>query len=335
MQIAVPCGTLNRLVVNLPARAHRFEFIGGKGPTTVRDQALGDAIAQTGRIEHHQGHPTGFRWRHRARQDGPRVAFEQDKAPPSNALQGKVHHPSVNEPVLMRAGGFIRMRLRGLFRRVFPLMRDIIIDLPIEGHHPSNRAHRDILAGQQTPDAELPSIGMGVLEMIHVDHNREPDLSRGLRTGLEPHESGKVLGFKAANPTIHRWTRDVQKVTDAALRPPLIIEFDHLEAALIALRMAVVGMQGQLTLHRCGTLLPELFDRLVVNALVRLVPENPSQFAIAKAIIERFQARQFLQHFFGDPLAPTGGNDFRVLRQEPQHALLPKTAGQIPHGFEV
>ena len=146
---------------------------------------------------------------------------------------------------------------------------------------------------------------MGFLEMIHVDHDREPDLSRRLRTGLETHESGKVLGFKAANPTIC-WTRDVQKVTDAALRPPLIIEFDHLEAALIALRMAVVGMQGQLTLHRCGTLLPELFDRLVVNALVRLVPENPSQFAIAKAIVERFQARQFLQHFFGDPLAGLG-----------------------------
>ena len=170
-------------------------------------------------------------------------------------------------------------------------------------------------------------------EMIHVDHDREPDLPRGLRTGLETHESGKVLGCKAANPTIHCRTRDVQKVTDAALRPPLLIEFDHLEAALVAMRMAVVSGQGPLTLPRSGTLLPELFDRLVVNALVRLVPEHPGHFALAKAGVQRLQAGQFLQHFFGDHLPSTGGDDFRMRRQEPQHALLPKAAGQIPHGF--
>jgi hypothetical protein len=51
IQIAFPFGTLHRLVVNLQARAHRFEVIGGKGPPAVRDQALGDAIAQTGRVE--------------------------------------------------------------------------------------------------------------------------------------------------------------------------------------------------------------------------------------------------------------------------------------------
>src|SRR5262249_24931871 len=176
---------------------------------------------------------------------------------------------------------------------------------PSHRHITSDRAPRDNIAGKPTTDAELPSIGMGFLEMIHVDHDREPDLPRGLRTGLETHESGKVLGFKAAHPTIHRRTRDVQKVTDAALRPPLIIVFDHRDAALVAMRMAVVGGQGQLTLNRSGTLLPELFDRLVVNALVRLVPENPGQFAIAKAVVKRFQAGQFLQHFFGDHLPST------------------------------
>src|SRR4029453_1192493 len=55
----------------------------------------------------------------------------------------------------------VRMRLRWFFRLCFPLMRDIIIDLPIEGHHPPDRAHGDILSGQETPDAELASIGMG------------------------------------------------------------------------------------------------------------------------------------------------------------------------------
>ena len=101
-------------------------------------------------------------------------------------------------------------------------MRDIIIDLPIEGHHPPDRAHGDILSGQETPDAELPSIWMGFLEVIHLDHNREPHLPRGLRARLVAQEARKVLGFKAANPAVDRRTRDVQKTTDAALRPPLI-----------------------------------------------------------------------------------------------------------------
>src|SRR5262249_4054703 len=129
----------------------------------------------------------------RPRQYGPRVALEQDEAPPSDALQRKVHHPSVNEPILMRAGGFIRMRLRWLFCLGFPLMRDIIIDLPIEGHHPPDRAHGDLLSGQETPDAELASIGMGFLEVIHLDHNWEPHLPWGLWPRLVAQEASKVL----------------------------------------------------------------------------------------------------------------------------------------------
>ena len=335
IEIAFPFGTLHRLVVNLQAHAHRFKLVGGEGPTAVRDERFRGAIAQTGRIEDHQGHPTGFRGCHRAREYSPRVAFEHNEAPPANALQRKVHHPSVNEPKLMRSGGFIRLRLRGFWRRVFPIMWDIIIDLPIEGHDPPDRAYGDILAGQQTPDTELPGIGMGFLEMIHVDHEREPDLPRGLRTGLEAHEPGKVLGCTAANPAIDRRTRDVQKATDTALRPSLILEFDHLKAALVASGLAVVGGQGQRPVHRSGTLLPKLFDRLVVNTLLRLVPENPGQFALAKAVVQRFEARQFLHHGFGDHLPTTWDDDFRLRRQEPHHALVPKATREIPHRFGV
>ena len=93
------------------------------------------------------------------------------------------------------------MRLRGVFRLCFPLMRDIIIDLPIEGHHPPDRAHGDILSGQETPEAELSSIGMGFLEVIHLDQNREPHLPRGLRARLVAQEASKVLGFKAVVDT--------------------------------------------------------------------------------------------------------------------------------------
>jgi hypothetical protein len=185
----------------------------------------------------------------------------------------------------MRSGGFIGVWLRWFFRLCVSLMRDIIIDLSIEGHHPPDRAHGDILPGQETPDAELSSIGMGFLEVIHLDHDREPHLPWGLRARLVAQEARKVLSFKAANPAVDRRTRDVQKATDAALRPPLILEFDDLKTALVALRMAVVGGQGQFTLHGWEALLPELFDRLVVNALVRLMQNNAGQFAIAQAAV--------------------------------------------------
>ena len=175
----------------------------------------------------------------------------------------------------MRAGSCIRRRLWGWLRLVFPLMRNSIIALPIEGHHPPDCAHGDILAGQETPEAELASVRMGLLEVLDLDHDREPDLPRGLRPRLAAQQPSKVLCFKAANPAIDRWTRDLHKAADAALRPPLIIEFDHLKAALIALQRAVVDEQGQLTLHRRGALVPELFDRRGVNALMGLVPENP------------------------------------------------------------
>ena len=36
MQIALPFGTLNGLVVNLQAGTHRFKLVGGEGPTTNR-----------------------------------------------------------------------------------------------------------------------------------------------------------------------------------------------------------------------------------------------------------------------------------------------------------
>src|SRR5262249_26954412 len=160
-----------------------------------------------------------FRWRHRSRQDGPGVALEQEEAPPSDTLQRKVHHPAVNEPILMRSGRFLRMRLGRWFRLGFPLMRDVIIDLPIEGHHPPDGAHGDILSGQETPDAELASVRMGLLEVIDLDHDWEPDLAWGLGAGLAAQQPRKVLDFKAPNPAIDRGTRDLQKAADAALRP--------------------------------------------------------------------------------------------------------------------
>lgn len=104
---------------------------------------------------------------------------------------------------------------------------------------------------------------------------------------------------------------------------------------LVAVGLAVVGVKGELALHGRWALLPELFDRLVINPVLRLVPDNAGQFAIAKSVVKRFQSSQLLHHVFGDRLAPTGGDDFGLFRKEPQHPLVPKATGQIAHGFGV
>ena len=82
-----------------------------------------------------------------------------------------------------------------------------------------------------------------------------------------------------------------------------------------------------------GLVLPEPFDRFVVNAIVHLVPNNPGQFAIPKSVVEGFEARQFLHDGFGDRLAPAWPDDLRVLGKQSQSALLPKAAGEVAHRF--
>ena len=62
-------------------------------------------------------------------------------------------------------------------------------------------------------------------------------------------------------------------MTDTALTPALIGEFDHLEAGVVTLRMAVIGPKRSLALHGNRAVLPELFHRLVVNLVVQLVKE--------------------------------------------------------------
>ena len=72
------------------------------------------------------------------------------------------------------------MRLGRRLGPWFAHMRDIVIDLLVEGHDPADRAHGEVWSRQQTPDAELAGIGMAFLEMIHLDHHGKPHLARGL-----------------------------------------------------------------------------------------------------------------------------------------------------------
>ena len=102
-------------------------------------------------------------------------------------------------------------------------------------------------------------------------------------------------------------------MANTALRPPLIIQFDDLEASLIAIGVVVIAAKGQLALHRNGTMMPEPFDGLVINAVIQFVPDNPGQFAIPKAVVEGFETRQFLHDRFRDLLPPAWAEHLSVL----------------------
>jgi len=72
--------------LNLQPLQDGADIIGGEGPARVGDQVLGSPIAQAGRIEDHQGDPTGFDGSDGPREYGARVAIEQDEVPPFDAV---------------------------------------------------------------------------------------------------------------------------------------------------------------------------------------------------------------------------------------------------------
>src|ERR687896_39003 len=110
---------------------------------------------------------------------------------------------------------------------------------------------------------------MRFLEVVDLDHEGKPDFTRRRRARFVAHETGKMLGFKTTNPPIDRGARDPQKAADAHLGPALTIELHHLKAGLVTVRKASVGIQRQLPLYRRRYPLPERFDRLVINLVVR------------------------------------------------------------------
>lgn len=120
-------------------------------------------------------------------------------------------------------------------------MGDIIIDLPVEGHNPFDRAHGEIGPSQQTPDPESPRIRMPLLEVIDLQHERQPDFASGSLGGEAlVHQTREVLCLKTVNPPIDCRAEDLEDPTDTALGPALIIELDHLDPRLVAVALAVI-----------------------------------------------------------------------------------------------
>ena len=92
-------------------------------------------------------------------------------------MQGEIHHAAINEPILVGTRGFVGMGLRWQFGATFAHMRDIVIDLLVEGHDPRHGPHRNVGMSQETPNPKLAGIGMAFLQVIHLQHHGQPDLA--------------------------------------------------------------------------------------------------------------------------------------------------------------
>jgi hypothetical protein len=76
----------------------------------------------------------------------------------------------------------------------------------------------------------------------------------------------------------------------------VIVEFDHFQAGLVAIRMAMIVPQTQVPLTGDGTLLPELLDRLVIHGIPQLHKQDVGEFSVVESVIEGFEPIDFLPH---------------------------------------
>jgi hypothetical protein len=90
---------------------------------------------------------------------------------------------------------------------------------------------------------------------------------------------------------------------------------------IVEKRQLVRGMHSELV--------PDVFDRGVRHAVVEFIKDNASEFAILKAVVETFEIPQFLHHLVGHATTTASGNHLHGARNEPEHALLLKTAFEV------
>ena len=144
----------------------------------------------------------------------------------------------------MGSSGSVRVRPRVLGGVLEWSLGDIIIDLPVEGHDPFDRAHGEIRPPQQTPEPEPTCIWMPLLEVLDLQHEGQPDFPGGSFGGEAlVHQPREVLRFKAVNPPIDRRAGDVKDAPDTALGPALLRERDDLDSRLVAVALAVLVAQ--------------------------------------------------------------------------------------------
>jgi hypothetical protein len=322
-------------VLNLQPGTDRFKVIRDVCAAAIRDQSLGNPIAGTSGVQHHQGDPGGFGRRDGPGENRPRIPFEYQQTPPFMSLQRKVHLASIDEPKLMAILGFVRMGSWARLDAALGNMGDVVIHQAVQGHDPPDRPHRDVRLRQEAPDPKLSRVRMGLLQVIDLHHQGQPDLARPFGTPWLVHQPGKVLRFEAPDPGVDRRARDPQEAADAQLFPAVIVEFDHFQAGLVAIRMAMIVPQAQAPLTRDGTLLPERLDRLVIHGIPQLHKQDAGEFAVVESVVEGLEPINLLPYGIGDGAGPLLMHHLDMIREESQHALLPKPACKGPHSGRV
>src|SRR6266851_4298106 len=229
-------------------------------------------------------------WSMPRRVQAPSKASEM-KAPPPVALQGKMHHASVDKPILVCRCRFEGMGLRRRFRGAAPpCARDVLIDPSVDGHDTLDSTHREIALAPQTPDAKATGIGMALLQMRDFDHHRQPSLAhRGVWCPALVLHALQVVGLKARHPGVNSGAGDLQKLTDTALTPALCREGNDLHAGLGTLGIAVVVEQGELLRGGGGQLLPQLLHGMVMDAVGQRMKNDARRFAGPEALVEAFE----------------------------------------------
>jgi hypothetical protein len=99
--------------------------------------------------------------------------------------------------------------------------------------------------------------------------------------------------------------------------------------------MAVVGPEIPLRLRRHATLLPELFHGLVIDGIAHLTEDDPRQFPIVKAGIQRFQPVDLLPDHVRDRPNPSPALHLDGVRQQPEHPVLPEMPHKPPDRVRV
>jgi hypothetical protein len=137
--------------------------------------------------------------------------------------------------------GFVGVGLWRQFGAFFVDLRDIIIDLLVQGHNGRDGPHGNVGVSQETPEPELAGIRMALLQVLHLNHEGQPDLPRwGFGRTTLGEQAGIMLRCKPLDPGINGRTGDVQEPTKADFLPAWGGELEHVPARLVAVWLGVV-----------------------------------------------------------------------------------------------
>src|SRR4029453_9705830 len=92
----------------------------------------------------------------------------------------------------------------------------------------------------------------------------------------------------------------MQKPADTHFMPALIIELDSLRAGLGTVGMRMIVPQFELRRRRPRRLVPELFDRFMIDAVRQRGENNACELTVMKACIEAFEPGNLLPHCLGN-----------------------------------